>query len=128
MKFLLNTSYVNLSSKGVQENGFNSIIGSALNFDPTVPIYNTVPNTIGQYGFSNLILKEVYNPLTKLENTYNKNNGDKLYGKFEFQYQVVKNLKLTTRLSYTKYSDNSILFTPQNTSGLNDFELSLYFV
>jgi TonB-linked SusC/RagA family outer membrane protein len=125
LKFLLNTSYVNLSSKGVQENGFNSIIGSALNFDPTVPIFNNVPNTIGQYGFSSLILKEVFNPLTKLENTYNKNNGDKLYGKFEFQYQVVKNLKLTSRLSYTKFSDNSKSFNPLVFWGINNIDNSL---
>lgn len=37
LKIVLNTSYVNIANKGVAENAFNSIIGSALNFDPTVP-------------------------------------------------------------------------------------------
>jgi TonB-dependent starch-binding outer membrane protein SusC len=112
LKFILNTTGVLLESKGVQENSFNSIIGSALNFDPTVPVFNTVPNTVGKYGFSNLLLSEIFNPLTKLDNTYNKNIGNKLYGKFEMQYDVLKNLKFTSRFGYTKYDGNSKSFTP----------------
>lgn len=112
LKFILNTSGVLLNSKGIQENSFNSIIGSAINFDPTVEIYNTVPNTVGTYGFSNLLLSEIFNPLTKLDNTYNKNDGNKLYGKFEFQYKVIKGLTLSTRFGYTKYNGNSRSFTP----------------
>jgi TonB-dependent starch-binding outer membrane protein SusC len=112
LKFILNATGVVLNSKGIQENSFNSIIGSALNFDPTVPVLNTVPNTVGKYGFSNLLLSEIFNPLTKLDNTYNKNTGNKLYGKFEFQYDVIKNLKLTSRFGYTKYDGNSRSFNP----------------
>jgi len=78
---LANTSYVNIKSVGVQENSFNSVIGSALNFDPTVSVLNTVNNTVGKYGFSNLLLSEIFNPLTKLDNNYNQSNGNKLYGK-----------------------------------------------
>ncbi|RXK62631.1 TonB-dependent receptor [Lacibacter luteus] len=112
LKFIINTTAVLLDSKGVQENSFNSVLGSALNFDPTVAVYNNVPNTVGKYGFSNLLLSEIFNPLTKLDNTYNKNVGNKLYGKFEFQYTVIKDLVLTTRFGYTKYDGNSKSFTP----------------
>lgn len=112
LKFILNTTAVLLDSKGVQENSFNSVLGSALNFDPTVPVYNTVPNTVGKYGFSNLLLSEIFNPLTKLDNTYNKNIGNKLYGKGELQYTVIKDLVLTTRFGYTKYDGNAKSFTP----------------
>lgn len=112
LKFILNTTGVLLNSKGVQENSFNSIIGSALNFDPTVSVLNNDPATVGKYGYSNLLLSEIFNPLTKLDNTYNKNIGNKLYGKFELQYDVIKNLKLTSRFGYTKYDANSKSFTP----------------
>ena len=112
VKFILNTTGVLIDGRGVQENSFNSIIGSALNFDPTVPVYNTVPNMVGKYGYSNLLLSEIFNPLTKLENTYNRSIGNKLYGKFELQYDVIKNLKLTSRLGYTKYDANAKSFTP----------------
>lgn len=112
LKFIVNATGVLLDSKGIQENSFNSIIGSALNFDPTVSILNTDPNSVGQYGYSNLILSEVFNPLTKLANTYNKSNGNKLYGKFEMQYKVMKGLNLTSRFGYTKYNGNGRSFTP----------------
>ncbi|AMR33574.1 SusC/RagA family TonB-linked outer membrane protein [Mucilaginibacter sp. PAMC 26640] len=112
LKFILNTTGVILNSKGIQENSFNSVIGSALNFDPTVSVLNNDPNTIGKYGYSNLLLSEVYNPLTKLDNTYNKNLGSKLYGKFEMQYDILKNLKLSSRFGYTKYDSNAKSFNP----------------
>ena len=119
LKFLVNTSAVMLSTKTVSENAFNSILGSALNFDPTVPILNTT-GTVGQYGYSTLLLSEVYNPLTKLANTYNQNKGTKFYGKFELQYDVIKNLKLTTRFGYQKYDDNSKSFDPLVFYGVNN--------
>ncbi len=112
LKFILNASGVLLNSKGIQENSFNSILGSAINFDPTVSINNTTPNMVGKYGYSNLLRSEVYNPLTKLDNTYNSNTGSKLYGKFELQYDVLKNLKITSRFGYTKYEGNSKVFNP----------------
>ncbi|EOR95448.1 TonB-dependent receptor [Arcticibacter svalbardensis MN12-7] len=120
LKFIVNATDVILLSKGILENSFNSIIGSALNFDPTVPVFNTVPNTVGKYGFSNVILSEVFNPLTKLDNTYNQNTGNKLYGKFELQYDILKALKVSSRFGYTKYDDNSKTFTPLVFYGLNN--------
>ncbi|RYD90635.1 MAG: TonB-dependent receptor, partial [Sphingobacteriales bacterium] len=120
LKLIVNATDVILTSKGVQENSFNSIIGSALNFDPTVSVLNNVPNTPGTYGFSNLILSEVFNPLTKLENTYNKNTGNKLYGKFEMQYDIIKDLKLSSRFGYTKYDANAKTFTPLAFYGPNN--------
>ena len=125
LKLILNTTGVILNSRGIQENSFNSVIGSALNFDPTVPKYNTVPNTVGQYGFSNLLVSEIFNPLTKLENTYNKNVGSKLYGKFELQYDVLKNLKLSSRFGYTKYDGNAKSFTPLIFYGPNNVDNSM---
>jgi hypothetical protein len=112
LKFLLNTTAVTLNSKGIQENSFNSVIGSAINFDPTVSVLNNVPNTAGKYGFSNLLLSEIFNPLTKLENTYNSNVGSKIYGKFELQYKVLNNLTLSSRFGYTKYDGNAKSFNP----------------
>jgi TonB-linked SusC/RagA family outer membrane protein len=112
LKLILNTSFVNIKGQGVQENSFNSIIGSALNFDPTVPVNNTDPDIVGKYGYSNLLLSEIFNPLTKLDNTYNVSNGNKLYGKIELQYKVVKNVMLTTRFGYTDWNQTGKSFTP----------------
>lgn len=126
LKLVLNTTAVMLDGKGIQENSFNSVIGSALNFDPTVPVLNTVPNTVGKYGYSNLLLSEIFNPLTKLDNTYNKNVGSKIYGKFELQYEVLKNLKVTSRFGYTKYDGNAKSFTPLIFYGPLNVENSMF--
>ena len=125
LKLILNTTAVVLGGKGIQENSFNSVIGSALNFDPTVSVNNTVPNTVGKYGFSNLLLSEIFNPLTKLDNTFNKNAGNKLFGKFELQYDVLKNLKLSSRFGYTKYDGNAKSFSPLVFYGPNNVDNSM---
>ena len=125
LKFIVNTSGVILNTKGVQENSFNSIIGNALNFDPTVSIYNANPDVVSKYGYSDLILREVFNPLTRLDNTYNGNNGSKIYGKFELQYDIIKGLKVSSRLGYTKYDDNSKTFNPLVFYGPNNVDNSL---
>lgn len=122
LKFIFNASYQHFNTKGVPSNSFNSVLGNALNFDPTVSKYNTVPNTIGEFGFSNLITQEIQNPLTQLSNTYNRNIGNKLYGKFEFQYDVLKNLKFTTRFGYTKYDANAKSFNPLQFLGPNNID------
>lgn len=125
LKFIVNATEVLLNSKGVQESNWNGVIGEALNFDPTVSVLNTVPNTIGKYGFSNLILQEVHNPLTDMTNTYNRNTGNKQYGKFELQYDVLKNFKVTSRFGYTNYIDNVTSFSPLIFYGLNNIDNSL---
>jgi len=125
VKFTVNATGVLLQGRGVQENSFNSIIGSALNYDPTVPVLNNDANTIGKYGFSTRLLSEVFNPLTKLDNTYNKNTGSKIYGKFELQYDLFSNLKLTSRFGYTKYDANARTFTPLVFYGLNNVDNTL---
>jgi TonB-linked SusC/RagA family outer membrane protein len=125
LKFIVNATEVLLNTKGVQESNWNGVIGEALNFDPTVPVFNHTPNTVGTYGFSNLLVQEVHNPLTSLANTYNKNTGNKQYGKFEFQYDLIKGLKLTSRFGYTNFIDNATSFSPLIFYGLNNVDNSM---
>ncbi len=112
IKFIANTSYTNIKGANVAENGINSVIANALNFDPTVAKFNTDPSVYGKYGTSKTILSEIFNPLTQLDDTYNKSNTNKLYGKLEFQYDVLKNLKLTARYGYTNVDITGKNFNP----------------
>ncbi len=112
LKFLLNTSYANIKGAGVSENAINSVISNALNFDPTSPVYNGIPNTYGKYSVSNNILSEIFNPLTQLDDTHNKSTTNKLYGKMEMQYDILKNLKVTARFGYTNTDVTGKSFTP----------------
>ncbi|ULQ55225.1 TonB-dependent receptor [Flavihumibacter rivuli] len=112
LKFLVNTSYVNIKGAGIPDNAINGVISNALNFDPTAPIYNQFPGTYGRYSTSPYILSEIVNPLTQLENTYNESNTNKLYGKLELQYEVIKNLKLYSRFGYTYTNVTGKSFNP----------------
>lgn len=112
LKFIANTTFTNIKGAGVPENTINSVISNALNFDPTVPVLNNVPNTYGKYSTSKYILSEIINPLTQLEDTYNKSNTSKLYGKLELQYDLLKNLKLSSRFGYTNTDVTGKNFTP----------------
>ncbi len=125
VKFIANTSFVNIRGAGVPENAINSVISNALNFDPTVPVFNTVPGVYGKYGVSNTILSEIFNPLTQLEDTYNKSNTKKLYGKLEMQYQLLKNLKLTSRYGYTNVDVTGKSFTPLSFYGAGHINSTL---
>lgn len=112
MKLFANTSYVNIKGKGISENAINGVISNALNFDPTVGIINTNPNIYGRYSTSNYILSEIINPLTQLEDTYNYSNTNKLYGKLELQYSILKNLTVNSRFGYTYTNVDGKSFTP----------------
>ncbi len=112
LKLFTNTSYVNIKGQGIAENAINGVISNALNFDPTVGIYNTNPNVYGRYSTSNTILSEIYNPLTQLDNTYNYSNTNKLYGKVELQYSILKNLTVNSRFGYTYTNIDGKSFTP----------------
>ena len=120
LKFILNNSYANIKSKSVAENSFNSILGNAINFDPTVSVYNNDADDFATYGYSNLLLSEIFNPVQKLDDTYNQNNGDKLYGKFELQYDILDNLKVTSRFGYTKFDNVRKSFSPLAYYGPNN--------
>lgn len=101
LKLLVYNSYTNIKGGGVAENSINSVISNALNFDPTVPVLNNIPNTYGRYSVSEHILSEIFNPLTQLQDTYNKSNTNKIFGKVELNYDVIKNLRITGRYGYT---------------------------
>ncbi|MFN5641006.1 MAG: SusC/RagA family TonB-linked outer membrane protein [Sphingobacteriales bacterium] len=125
LKFIANTTYTNLKNAGVPENAINSVLSNALNFDPTLPVFNTNPSTYGTYSVSPYILSEIVNPLTQLQDTYNKGNTNKLYGKLELQYDLFKNIKFTSRFGYTHTNVDVKSFTPLSFYGTSHINSTL---
>lgn len=125
LKFIANTSYVNIKGQGIAENSINSVLSNALNFDPTLPVLNNIPNTYGKYSTSQYILSEIFNPLTQLEDTYNRTNVNKLYGKLEMQYDILKNLKVTSRYGYTNVDITGKSFQPLSYYGAGHINSTL---
>lgn len=125
LRFTANTSFVNIKGSGVKENAINGVISNALNFDPTVPVYNNIPNTYGRFSVSPNILSEIFNPLTQIEDTYNKSNTNKLYGKLELSYNILDNLSLTARYGYTNVDVTGKGFTPLSYYGAGHINSTL---
>jgi TonB-linked SusC/RagA family outer membrane protein len=112
LRFLVNTNYVNIKGRSIPENAINGVISNALNFDPTQPVFNPDPNVFGRYSTSPYIQSEIVNPLTQLENTYNYTNVNKLFGKAELQYTILKDLKISSRFGYTQSVIGARSFNP----------------
>jgi len=106
--FIINTSYANIKSKTLSENNIGSVLSNALNFDPMVSPYDEN----GNFGISETITQEIKNPLALVDNTYNEGNTNKLFGKLELQYDILENLKISTRFGYTYTDVYSKNFTP----------------
>jgi len=126
LKFTTNTTYTNIRNSGIPENAINSLLSNALNFDPTVPVFNNAPGTYGTYGTSPRILSEIVNPLTQLQDSYNQGLTDKLYGKLELQYEPVKDLRFTSRFGYTNTEVSGKAFTPLSYYGAAHINSTLY--
>lgn len=106
--FIINTSYANIKAKTLSENNIGSVLSNALNFDPMVSPYDSN----GDFGISNTITQEIKNPLALVDNTYNEGNTNKFFGKLELQYDIIENLKVSTRFGYTYTDVYSKNFTP----------------
>lgn len=101
-KFKLTTynNYNNIKQKTIAENSVVGVLSNALNFEPTLPIFDEN----GNYSTSDRITQEVINPLAQLANTYNLGETNKLIGKIELEYNPTNNLKITNRFGYS-YAD-----------------------
>jgi len=95
--FIANTNYANIKNSNLSENNITSVLSNALNFDPTVSPYDAN----GNFGTSSTITQEIRNPLALIDNTYNEGKTNKLTGKLELQYDLLDNLKITSRYGYT---------------------------
>lgn len=100
IKFILNTNYANIKNANLPENSIVSVLSNALNFDPMVKPFDEN----GNYGISSTITQEIKNPLALINDTYNAGQTNKLFGKLELQYNLIENLKITSRFGYV-YSD-----------------------
>lgn len=106
--FIVNTSYANIKNRNLSENNIGSVLSNALNFDPMVSPYDAD----GNFGISETITQEIKNPLAQIDNSYNKGLTNKLSGKLELQYDLLDNLKVTSRFGYTYVDIYDKNFTP----------------
>ena len=88
--------------------GLGDILFNALNMSPTTPIYDVR----GNFATSNTITQEIKNPLAQISNSYNENNVNKITGKIELEYEVLKDFSVTGRLGYNYVDIKNKSFSP----------------
>ena len=108
-KLKLNTFllYTNIKSKGINESGRGSTLYYALNASPLTSIYDGTDGTGPSGGFTYIADNqgsEIVNPLALIDNTNNQTKVNRFTGKVELQYEVLENLKATSRFNFN-YSD-----------------------
>ncbi|MGB0776718.1 MAG: SusC/RagA family TonB-linked outer membrane protein [Flavobacteriaceae bacterium] len=108
LKLIVNTSYANIQNSGLPENSITSVLSNALNFDPTLPVYDEN----GNYSTSSTITQEIVNPLAQISNNYNENETNKLWGKLELQQDFTDNFGVTARYGYTYVDISQKSFNP----------------
>jgi TonB-dependent starch-binding outer membrane protein SusC len=108
-KLQSNTFYTYTNNSSINDFGLGSVLFNALNVPATQPIYDSngnfsvVPSTTG-LGI------EIINPLTQLENTYNEYISKAINGNIKLTYDVIKDLKLTTRVGYLNSNRSERVF------------------
>jgi len=108
-KFNLNTFllYTNIRSQGIPEGGRGSALYYALNASPLTTVYNGEAANSVSRGYTFIGAEqgnEIINPLALINNTFNEGRADRFTGKIELEYDILDNLKATTRLNFN-YSD-----------------------
>lgn len=108
-KIKLNTFllYTNIKRQTIPEGGRGSALYYALNASPLTPVYDGTDGSGVSQGFSYIGTQqgiEIINPLALINNTFNDTKVNRFTGKVELVYDVIENLKATTRLNYN-YAD-----------------------
>ncbi len=110
-----NLSYSHIVRRGISSNAsFNGAYSSALNMDPLTPVFETDPEILGQYpysdepvvrdasgqyyGISNYVGAEVVNPMALLEIQNQETRVDKVVGNIFGEYEVIEGLKVRSSL------------------------------
>ncbi|MGC1632347.1 MAG: SusC/RagA family TonB-linked outer membrane protein, partial [Gelidibacter sp.] len=116
-KLKLNTFllYTNIRSKGIPEGGRGSALYYALNASPLTPVYDGTDGTGISRGYSYIGTEqgsEIINPLALINNTFNAGNADRFTGKMELEWQVLPNLKATSRYNFNYSNFGGRSFSP----------------
>mgnify|MGYP002712953315 CR=1 FL=1 len=108
-KLKLNTFllYTNIARRTIPEGGRGSTLYYALNASPLTPVYDGTDGSGPSRGFAYIGTEqgnEIINPLAQIYNTHNKTKVNRFTGKLELSYDVLENLKATSRFNFN-YSD-----------------------
>jgi len=106
-KLKLNTFllYTNIKRRTIPEGGRGSTLYYALNAAPTTPIFDGTDGSGPSRGFSYLNQGiEIINPFALINNTFNDTKVNRFTGKVELVYDLIEDMKVTSRYNFN-YAD-----------------------
>ncbi|WP_431122112.1 SusC/RagA family TonB-linked outer membrane protein [Flagellimonas flava] len=97
LRLTANFAYTGTERKTLVENAIGSVLYSALNIAPTLPVRTENGNLTPTNGLFGI---EVINPLGLIESTFNQGDVDRISGKLGFNYEVLEGLTLTSNFQF----------------------------
>jgi TonB-linked SusC/RagA family outer membrane protein len=122
LKLTSNFIYTYVDRDALNESGLGSVLFNAINTPATLSVYDTngaytlIPSTPG-FGI------EVINPLAQIDNTFNDYKLRKLNGGITLDYDVLKNVKFTTRMGFNTANSKGKTFSKQVNYGGKVFDI-----
>jgi TonB-linked SusC/RagA family outer membrane protein len=118
LKFSSSTIYTNTNKKNLIENALGSILFNALNMPPTTPVFDSngdfsLPPAIGT-GI------EVANPLTQIDNAYNRTWVNKISGSYGLNYSFLNYFSADVRYQANYAVSDSNTYNKVRTFGNNN--------
>ena len=99
--------YTNINRKTIPEGGRGSVLYYGLNASPLTPIFDGTDGSGPSRGYSYIGSEqgiEIINPFALINNTYNETKVNRFTGKVELSYEVIEDLKITSRYNFN-YAD-----------------------
>ena len=97
LKITANLAYTGTNRKTLPENAIGSVLYSALNIAPTLPVSDANGNLTPTNGLFGI---EVTNPLGLIESTFNSAQVDRISGKLGVNYEILDGLSLTSNFQF----------------------------
>lgn len=114
--------YTNIKRQTITENSRGSILYYAMNASPLTSVYDGTDGSGPSGGYSYIGTEqgnEIVNPLAVIDNTYNNTKTNRFTGKFQLEYELLDDLKLTSRYNFNYANVNHRQYTPLQYYGLN---------
>ncbi|WP_046746294.1 SusC/RagA family TonB-linked outer membrane protein [Kordia zhangzhouensis] len=99
--------YTNIKRKTIPEGGRGSALYYALNASPLTPIFDGTDGSGPSRGFAYIGTEqgnEIINPFALIANTFNETKVNRFTGKIELAYDIIQDMKVTSRLNFN-YAD-----------------------
>ena len=107
-KFNFSTIYTDANKNKLSENALGSVLFNALNMDPTLSVYDTN----GAYTLAEGLGNEVINPLAQIENSYDRDETDKISFVAGLNYNFLEHFSIETRYQFNHALVYTEIFSP----------------